>query len=392
MIVLALLLLVALAGPAQAGPQVPAPLPFSPAVVAGDVVYVSGALPIGGDGKVVSGDVRAQTARVLDELGALLEKNGSRLGQAAAVSVYLKNQADFAAMNEVYARYWPKDPPARTTAVVDLVAPGALVEIGMVALRNGVERKVIHPPSWRPSPSPYSYGIQSGETLFLAGLVSRNAAENTDVPGDIKVQTATVMRNAGAVLEAAGMSISDVVSSRVFITDAALFQDMNAVYRTAFAADPPVRATVRTGLTSPQHLVEITMIAVKGGRRRVFTTPGQDGSPGKPNPLLSSAVQQGDTLFLSGMLGATGANKGDAGAQTREALARLGRTLEAAGFAWSDVVDAVVYLPDLGDFAAMNAVYRGAFAGRLPARATVGAGLVSPDGLVEIMLTAVKKK
>jgi 2-iminobutanoate/2-iminopropanoate deaminase len=312
--------------------------------------------------------------------------------RVAAVTVYLKNQTDFAAMNEVYAKYWPKDPPTRTTVIVDLVVPDALVEISMVALRDGVERRVIHPASWLRSPSPYSYGIQSGNTLFLAGLVSRNGKDNTAVPGDMKTQTQTILQNATEILAAGGMTMADVVSSRVFITDAAMFQDMNAVYRMAFASAPPVRATVKAALVAPQYLVEITMLAVKGGPRDTFTTPNADGTPGKPNPILSSAIRNGNRLFLSGMLGSTDANTGDATAQTRETLARLGRTMKAAGFDWSDVVDAVVYLPSVKDFAAMNAAYREVFPQGFPARSTVEAGLVSPDGLVEIMMTAVKKR
>jgi 2-iminobutanoate/2-iminopropanoate deaminase len=391
----ALLLVVALGGalPAAAAAQAPAlPAPFSPAVAAGDFVYLSGMLPSDAAGAMVSGDVRVQTARALDNLSALLARHGSRLAQVAAVTVYLKNQADFAAMNEIYARYWPKDPPTRTTVIVNLVVPGALVEIGVVAVRDGVERRVIHPPSWLRSQSPYSYGIQSGDTLFLAGLVSRNGRDNTVVQGDVTTQTQTVLRNAAEILSAAGMTMADVVSSRVFITDTAMFQDMNAVYRTAFASAPPVRATVKATLAAPEYLVEITMLAVKGGPRDVFTTPDADGTPGKPNPILSSAIRAGNRLFLSGMLGSTDANKGDVAAQTRETLARLGRTMKAAGFDWSDVVDAVVYLPGLKDVAAMNSAYREVFPTGFPARSTVEAGLVSPDGLVEIMMTAVKKR
>jgi 2-iminobutanoate/2-iminopropanoate deaminase len=377
--------------PAAAAGQAPAAPPFSPAVVAGNLVYLSGMLPTDASGAIVAGDVKAQTARALDNLAALLERNGSRMAQVAAVTVYLKNQADFAAMNEVYSRYWPKDPPTRTTVMVNLVAPAALVEISMVALADGVERRIVHPPTWLRSPSPYSYGIQSGDTLFLSGLVSRNGKDNTAVAGDMKTQTDTVLRNAAEILAAASMTMADVVSSRVFITDTAMFQDMNAAYRTAFNAAPPVRATVKAGLTAPQYLVEITMVAVKGGAREFVTTPAADGTPGKPNPILSSGIRVGSRLFLSGMMGSTEANKGDAAAQTRETLARLGRTLKAAGYDWNDVVDAVVYLPSVKDFGAMNGAYREVFGRTLPARATVEAGLVSPDGLVEIMMTAAKK-
>jgi enamine deaminase RidA (YjgF/YER057c/UK114 family) len=77
-------------------------------------------------------------------------------------------------------------------------------------------------------------------------------------------------------------------------------------------------------------------------------------------------------------------------AQTTETLARIGRTLTAAGFEWKDVVDAVVYLPDMARFADMNLAYREVFTKDFPARATIGAGLMNPDGLVEIMFTAVK--
>jgi 2-iminobutanoate/2-iminopropanoate deaminase len=378
--------------PAAAAPQAPAGAsPFSPVRVAGDFVYLSGMLPTDASGAVVAGDIRVQTARALDNLSALLAKNGSRLEQVAAVTVYLRNQSDFAAMNEVYARYWPKDPPTRTTVVVNLVAPEALVEISMVAVRDGVERRVVHPASWLRSPSPYSYAVQSGNTLFLAGLVSRNGKDNTAVPGDMTTQTRTALQNAADILGAAGMTLADVVSSRVFITDTSMFQEMNGVYRSAFTSDPPARATVRAALIAPQYLVEITMLAVKDGQRTVFTTPNADGSAGKPNPVLSSAVRSGNRLFLSGMLGSTDANRNDAAGQTRETLARLSRTLKAAGFGWGDVVDAVVYLPSVRDFTAMNSAYREVVPAPFPARSTVEAGLVSPDGLVEIMMTAVKK-
>ena len=74
----------------------------------------------------------------------------------------------------------------------------------------------------------------------------------------------------------------------------------------------------------------------------------------------------------------------------RETLARIRKTLEAAGCTPQDVVDALVYLPDLKHYAAMNDAYRAFFQKSFPARATVGTPLFAPDGLVEIMMTAVK--
>jgi 2-iminobutanoate/2-iminopropanoate deaminase len=165
---------------------------------------------------------------------------------------------------------------------------------------------------------------------------------------------------------------------------------MNEVYRSYFPKDPPARATVRAGLTGSQYLVEITMTAVKGGARSAFTTPNPDGSPGKPNPNLSSAVLTGNRLYVSGMMGTVSGNESDMAGQTRETLARIGRTLKVAGFDWSHVADSMVYITDVKKFAGMNEAYQEVFRSDFPARTTVETGLVNPTGLVEIMLTAVK--
>ena len=179
--------------------------------------------------------------------------------------IYLRSAGDFAAMNEVYATYLPKDPPARTTVVVPqpLANADGLIEIAMVAIPNGGERAVVHPSDWIKSPNPYSYGIKSGNTLFLSGLVSRNGKDNTNVKGDVAAQAKVVLDNGAAILKQAGMSFADVVTSRIYLTDDTTFAAMNAAYRTYFAGAPPARATVKAGLTNPDYVVEITMVAVK---------------------------------------------------------------------------------------------------------------------------------
>jgi reactive intermediate/imine deaminase len=364
-------------------------LPFSSAVKAGGLIYLSGAIATDEKG-ATSGDIKAQTTRTLDGLAATLKLAGSSMPNVASVMVYLRNASDFAAMNDVYKTYWPKDPPTRTTVVAPLARPEALVEIGMVAIPSGGERRVVHPTDWIASPNPYSYGIQTGSTLFLSGLISRNGRDNTVVKGDIAAQTKTVLDNGAAILGAAGMSYADVVSARVFLPDATVFQAMNATYRPYFPGAPPARATVKAALTSPDYLVEITMVAVKDASRTAITTPNADGTVGTANPNLSSAIRVGNRLFVSGTLGNTAANTGDVKAQTADALARIGRTLKAGGFDWSSVADAMVYIPDIGKFPEMNDAYRTVFAKDFPARTTIQAGLMGADANVEIMLTAVK--
>lgn len=375
----------------KAGPELG--LPFSPAVRAGDLIYVSGTMATDAQGKLVPGAIQAQTKRTLENIAQVLKAAGVGLDRAASVHVYLKNAGDFEAMNEVYRSFWPassgKAPPVRTTVVAGLVLPEALIEISMVALRQGAERKVILPAGWQPSPN-YSYGIQSGDTLFLAGLVARDNKTNTQVTGEMAAQTKQVMDNAAAILQAAGMTHADVVNSRVYITDVAKFQEMNAAYRAYFPKDPPARATVKAALMNAQYAIEITMIAVKSKDRQAIIPLGEDGQPARPNPNLSAAIRVGNRLYLSGMLGNTPDNRGNAKAQSERTLAALGRALKAAGFEWKHIVEGLVYITDAKHFPAMNEVYRPQFGKDFPARATVITDLVNADGLVEIMLTAVK--
>ncbi|MDO8837243.1 MAG: RidA family protein, partial [Vicinamibacterales bacterium] len=285
----------------------------------GTIVAVSGiAAPAG----QLPAGFAAQADAIMKALADRLAASGSSLSQVVSTTVYLANAADFPALNEAWKRTWPTAPPTRTTIVAALSRPGALLEVSAIALTTGTERVLVRPAGWPVPASPYSWAIRSGDTLFVSGLIPRRGADNAQITGDMRVQTQGVLDNARTILEAAGMTMADVVSARLYITDAAQFQAMNEVYRTYFPQAPPARATVRAALTHPDYLVEITLTAVKGGDRTVLTTPAADGTPGRPNPNLSSAVRVGPSLYLSGMLGVVPGNASDLAAQTAETLAR----------------------------------------------------------------------
>ena len=179
------------------------------------------------------------------------------------------------------------------------------------------------------------------------------------------------------------MTRADVVSARVFLTDAGDFAAMNTVYREFFPTHPPARATVKAALAGAGPVIEITLIASSAPRQAIGTPP--HGVP------ISPAVRAGDRLYLSGMLGNTAETAGDMKAQTRATLEKIRTTLADAGATPADVVDGLVYITDAASFAAMNEPYRAFFVGEFPARATVVTPLVVDDGLVEIMVTAVVK-
>jgi 2-iminobutanoate/2-iminopropanoate deaminase len=358
--------------------------PYSPAVSDGGFIYVSGTVARGEDGAIASpGDVSAQTRIVLERLSATLAAAGSSLEQVVSATVYLRTAGDFQAMNAVYRTFWAAEPPTRTTVIAELVAADALIEIAMIAVPAGAERVVVHPAAWAKSPSPYSYAIRSGDTVFLSGLVPRDLRDNSARAGDVTEQTRHVIANAAELLNAAGLSLSDIVAARVYLTDAALFPGMNQAYREAFPNGYPSRATVKAGLAGPDFVVEITFTATAGARAIVGSPPA--GVP------ISPAIKAGGRVYLSGALGNTRETAGDVAAQTRLTLARLSATLGAAGVSPADVVDSTVYLKDARSLAAVNEPYREFFGGSFPARTTIGTPLVADDGLVEILFTAIAR-
>jgi 2-iminobutanoate/2-iminopropanoate deaminase len=108
--------------------------PYSQAIKAGGFVFISGQVAFDpATGQLIEGGVGQQTARVLDNLKAIAEAAGTSLDKAVKATVYLKDMNDFAAMNEVYAKYFVKDPPARATVEVARLPRDVSVEIDIIA-------------------------------------------------------------------------------------------------------------------------------------------------------------------------------------------------------------------------------------------------------------------
>ena len=109
--------------------------PYSQAVKANGFIFVSGQIAIDpATQQVITGDVGAQTDRVLRNLSEILEAAGSGLGKVVRATVFLKNMSEFGTMNEVYGKYFSSAPPARSTVEVSRLPKDVLVEIDVIAL------------------------------------------------------------------------------------------------------------------------------------------------------------------------------------------------------------------------------------------------------------------
>jgi 2-iminobutanoate/2-iminopropanoate deaminase len=109
--------------------------PYSQAIKANGFIFLSGQIPFDpATSQIIEGDVATQTARVLDNVKAIAEAAGSSLDRAVKATVFLKDMNDFAAMNEVYGKYFSANPPARSTVEVARLPRDVRVEIELVVL------------------------------------------------------------------------------------------------------------------------------------------------------------------------------------------------------------------------------------------------------------------
>ena len=121
---------------AISSPQAPKAVgPYSPALRAGQLLFLSGQIPLDpATGQMIEGDIAAQTRRVMDNLGALLDAAGLSFGAVVRTTIFLADMNDFTAMNQVYGRFFGENPPARATVQAARLPRDAKVEIEAIAV------------------------------------------------------------------------------------------------------------------------------------------------------------------------------------------------------------------------------------------------------------------
>ena len=111
--------------------------PYSQAIASGDLIFTSGQIPLDpATQALVTGDVCAQTERVMENLAAVLQAAGAGFEEVVKATIFLADLGDFAAVNEIYGRRFPKNPPARSTVQVAALPKGARVEIDLIARKR----------------------------------------------------------------------------------------------------------------------------------------------------------------------------------------------------------------------------------------------------------------
>ena len=339
------------------------------AIDAGDYVYISGQGGTRPDG-TTPGKFDEQASQALENIKAITEAAGLSMKHIVYVQVYLENISDYEDLNRVFAKYFPANPPARAVLGVAHVPESSLV-INAVAVHDLSQVRPVIPPNYK-SAEPFSPGILTHDRLFVSGMQGREPSSGA-VPEDPAAQVELALDGVRAVLEAAGLKLSNMVFVNPYLTQKIPMQLMNEHYARRFEfGNTPARATIEVSALPRDAQIEYTGVAVRDLSLRRSIRP--KNMP--PSPTASPCVFAGETLYCSAKSGfIPGPHGGVFGnstpAQVRQTMRNQLDNLEEASMDFTQVVSTVVYLDDISESEAFNKVYLEYFGTPLPAQTLV---------------------
>jgi reactive intermediate/imine deaminase len=341
----------------------------SPAVDAGDYVYISGQGPQRSGGKMPA-TFDEQVRQTLDNVKSIVEAAGLTMNNVVYTQVYLTDIGKYDELNRVFGEYFPKTPPARAVLGVAAI-PQSSIEINAVAVRDLTDRRAISPPNSKSNDSA-SPGMLTHDRLFVSGMTGVDPASGK-VPDDPAAQVDLALDRMQAVLKAAGLEMANMVFVNPYLTSEIPGRVMNQRYARRFEfGNTPARATIEvTSLPGGAH-IEYTGVAVRDLAQRKAVRP--KNMP--PSPTASPCVFAGDTLYCSAKDGFIPGPHGGLYATTtqhqlRQTMRNQLDNLEEADMKFDDVVSTVIYLDDLSDHQAFDQVYAEYFGSLKPAATMV---------------------
>jgi reactive intermediate/imine deaminase len=365
---------VALTLQAQVRPVVPksAPQPtrfYTPAIDAGDYVYISGQGPRSSDGTIPA-TFSAQVRQSLDNVKSIVASAGLTMENVVYTQVYLEDVSKYDELNKVWAEYFPKTPPARAVLGVARI-PDSPVQVTAVAVRDLTDRRAVSPANYRANGA-VSPGILTHDRLFVSGMQGSDPATGK-VPDDPAAQVDLALDGVEAVVKAAGLDLRNMVFVNPYLTSEVPMRVMNEHYARRFEfGNTPARATIEVAsLPSGAH-IEYTGVAVRDLAQRKAVRP--KNMP--PSPTASPCVFAGDTLYCSAKSGFIPGPHGGVYASTtphqvRQTMRNLLDNLEEADMNFDQVVSTNIYLDNLSDLPAFDEVYGQYFGQLLPARTII---------------------
>jgi enamine deaminase RidA (YjgF/YER057c/UK114 family) len=262
-----------------------APVNYSEAIAAGDLVFAAGLMAsdyktgVPAEARVdpafpyYGSDIKRQTRYILDNFKTVFAAAGTSLDRVVKAHVYLKDLHDFNGYDEAWKEYFPSPPPRTTVGVPDLLVRDALVEIDLIAAAPSARRQFIDVPDIPKPLANYAPALRVGNLVFAAGALATDfktgiAPEARIDPAfpyygsAIKRETRYILNNLRKTFAAAGTSLDHVVKAQVFLTDLADYSGFDEVWSEFFPISPPRTVARTTGLLIKGNLIEIDLTAV----------------------------------------------------------------------------------------------------------------------------------
>ena len=336
---------------------------------AGDYVYVSGQGPRGAGG-ATSPNFPSQVRQCLENIRKVVETADLSMDHVVYVQVYLEDVKHYQELNEVFANYFPHDPPARAVLGVAQV-PESPVQITAVAVRDPRGKQPVSLPDFSQSKA-YSPGMLTHDRLFVSSIPAGDFTGKAN-PQDPAGQVNMALDHLNSVVRAAGLTLANMVFVNPYLTAAVPMRVMNEQYARRFEyGNTPARATIEVSSLPEGAQITYTGVAVRDLTQRRSIRP--KNMP--PSPTASPCVFAGDTLYCSAKSGfIPGPNGGVYAAstkdQTRLTMRNLLDNLEEADMTFDQVVSTTIYLDDLKESPQFATVYQKYFKGSLPSQTAV---------------------
>lgn len=345
--------------------------PYSPGVLVGDYLYVSGQGARDADNKFAASN-EDRIRQCMRNVEAIVKGAGLTMEHIVYAQVYLHPSMPYETMNKVWSEVFPKNPPARATLGLYRMPTETTIEINAVAVRDLALKKPIAAP-WYPKNMNIAPAVEVKGRVYISGFLGRDI--NTGkIPTDPAEQVTLALTRLGQILEAAGLDFRHMVFINPYHTNKIPRRVLDDLYAKRFQFGfTPARATIEVDHLPLGANIELTGVAVRDLSKRIVVRP--PNMP--PSATASPCVYADDTLYCSAKAGfIPGVNGGiyaeSVEDQVRMTMRNLLDGLEQAGMDFSRVVSTNVYLDTIDDFAKMNGVYAKYFAaGAPPTRTTV---------------------
>jgi enamine deaminase RidA (YjgF/YER057c/UK114 family) len=358
---------------------------LSPALLANGTLYLSG------QGGEPTKDFAGQMSEAMGNVQAVLHGAGMDFGNVVWLNIYLTDAHDLGALDDVYWKMIGSSPPARTVLTVAALPHDEKVEINCIAVADAGQRKAIWPAGWPRGPHVDPPAILAGEILYLSAQGGVDPLTGK-LKSDFSGETRQALENVSTVLNAAQMSMKNVLWVNPYMSVGGQYDVMGKVYKTYFEfGNTPGRGTIQVvGLPKGEHMVFSCIAGADLTKRKAVRPRNMP-----PSPTASPGILYGDTLYLSakdGFIPGQGMVTSLFDLQLRQSMRNLLDGLEEVDMDFSNVVFSTVYLREIKDDKQMNELYGKFFRPPYPARTTLQQNFETGEEAAEqISFIAVKK-